>query len=219
MNLRRRIILAGLALFGFGGICSILAQESPATAAITSSETRVALTEQAAATDAKGVAALAARLQDTAALVGTQESPVRNLRLVVENRSQTFFTYVSGWVTFYDASGIRCGSGIFNLDALAPGESAETDSPGLRLTCTAVSWRLAANSLVTRIVDIAKPTNQESPTAAAAGAPASSTSPPLPPLKISINGEVLPIQTGNPIEVRVGKETVRIVLSPAVAAP
>lgn len=217
MNLRRQTILTGLALFALGGMCSVSAQEPPsaAPAAVASSEMRVALTEQAAASDAKGVAVLAARLRDTT-LVGTQESPVRSLRLVLENRSQTFFTYVSGWVTFYDASGIRCGSGVFNLDALAPGESAETDAPGLRLTCTAVSWRLAANSLVTRIVDIAKQTNQESPPAPAA-ASGTSTSNTLPPLKISINGEVLPIQTGNPIEVRVGKETVRIVLSPAVA--
>lgn len=185
----------------------------PATASSAGqNEVRVPLTEQPVALDAKGGTALAARLRVTT-LNGTADAPVRNTRLVIENRSQFFYTYVSGWVTFYDADGIRCGEGLFKLDALSPGESAETDTPGLRLACSPSSWRIAANNLLTRTTDIAKPgetapaTNTASPSA-----PSKTT---LPPLTININGQTLPVQAGNPIEIKVGKENVRIVLDVA----
>ncbi|MEJ7615522.1 MAG: FxLYD domain-containing protein [Pyrinomonadaceae bacterium] len=210
MSVRNRIIVAGLALLVSGAAWSVSAQTAQSSAAPSAAspsaaspdETRVALTEQPVINDSMGAPALAGRLRETA-LVGSVEAPLKKLRLVVENRGSSFFTYASGWVTFYDAGGIRCGDGLFQVDALAPGELAEIDIPGLRLTCTAASWRLAAKSLLTRTAaaDLAAPTAQ--PTTPA---------PPIPPLKISINGEVLPLQPGNPIEFKVGQETVRIVV-------
>lgn len=200
--MRNRIIAAGLALFTTSAAWSVCAQQAQSVAPSTAApgETRVALTEQPVINDASGAPALAARLRETT-LAGSVEAPLRSVRLVVENRSSSFFTYASGWATFYDASGIRCGDGLFQVDALAPGELAEIDIPGLRLTCAAASWRLAAKSLLTRTAaDVAAPAAQPTPATQ------------IPPLKISINGEVLPVQPGNPIEIRVGQETVRIVV-------
>ncbi|HVG39853.1 MAG TPA: hypothetical protein VM870_11220, partial [Pyrinomonadaceae bacterium] len=134
-------------------------------------------------------------------------APVRQNRLIVENRSPYVYTYVSGWVTFYDADAVRCGEGLFKLDALAPNESAETDTPGLRLTCSPSSWRIAANNLLTRAGDIANPGET--------AAPAASQKTALPPLTLNINGQTLPVQAGNPIEVKIGAENVRITLDVA----
>ncbi len=202
-----------LSLFLAGLATAQQQQAAPATATgATPSEVRVPLMEQPVALDAKGGAALAARLRVTT-LNGTADAPVRNTRLVIENRSQFFYTYISGWVTFYDADGIRCGEGLFKLDAFAPGESAETDTPGLRLACSPSSWRIAANNLLTRTTDIAKP-GETAP--AANTAPVSPTGKAtLPALIININGQTLPVQAGNPIEVKVGQEKVRIVLDVA----
>lgn len=176
---------------------------------------RVALTEQAVAPDASGRASLGARLRTTS-LAGTPDAPVRNSRLVVENRSPVLYAYVTGWVTFYDGEGIRCGEGLFKLEALAPNESAEVDTPGLRLTCTPATWRIVATNLLTR-------SNSSQPSAPPAPPPAQPSTPEpaltiapvLPPLEININGKTLPIQPGNPLEIIVGAERVRIILSPA----
>ena len=119
-------------------------------------ETRVLLSEQASAADANGNEALRAWLRTTD-LKGSIDSPVTNIRLVLVNRSPNFYTYVSGWATFYDSEGVRCGEGLFKMDALAVGESAETDTPGLRLRCTPVTWRVVATNLLTRSSDTAKP--------------------------------------------------------------
>src|SRR5258706_10951472 len=117
-------------------------------------EQRAALSEAAAASDARGAPAIEARLSRTV-LNGSDDSRVTNVRLVVKNTGANFYNYVTGWATFYDSSAVRCGEGLFKVDALAPGESAETDTPGLRLKCTPASWRIAPNNLLTRTADMA----------------------------------------------------------------
>ena len=62
------------------------------------------------------------RIQRTTQLAGTQDAPVRNVLVVIENRSGFFYNYVSGYVTFYGSDGVRCGEGLWKADALAPGE-------------------------------------------------------------------------------------------------
>src|SRR5213595_1964263 len=104
-------------------------------------EQRAALNEAATASDARGAAAIEARLSTTV-LNGSEDSPVTNVRLVIKNTGANFYTYVSGWATFYDTGGVRCREGLFKLDALAPNESSATDTPGLRLQCTPSSWRI-----------------------------------------------------------------------------
>lgn len=127
-------------------------------------EPRVALGEQATAFDTTGTAVLGGRLR-TIALNGTPDAPIRNARFIIENRSAYFYTYASGVVTFYDATGVRCGQGLWNLDALAPNEMAEVDTPDLRVTCAATVWRIVATSLITRNgSDIAKPNSTVAPT-------------------------------------------------------
>jgi hypothetical protein len=37
----------------------------------------------------------------------------------------------------------------------------------------------------------------------------------VPPLEINVNGKTIPVQLGNPLEILVGKERVRIVVQPA----
>jgi hypothetical protein len=175
-------------------------------------EQRVPLAESAVALDADGRPALAARLLATS-LAASADAPVRNVSLVVENRSPVFYNYASGWATFYDARGVRCGEGLWKVEAFAPAESAEVDTPGLRLTCSPASWRVVALNLLTRTTDIAKP-NQPTP-ADAAAPPASSATPPAANpqrLEININGRTLPLQMDNPVEIVAGRERVRIVV-------
>jgi hypothetical protein len=170
-------------------------------------EPRVALNDAATAADVKGVAAIEARLT-TQVLNGGEDSPVMNVRLVVKNVSGTFYNYVSGWATFYDGAGIRCGEGLFRLDALAADESAATDTPGLRLRCTPATWRIVATNLLTRTADIAKPGE--------AVAPTSEDARPAPTnFIITINGEEHPIQLNNPITLQMGNREQRIVLRSA----
>ena len=170
-------------------------------------EQRVALNEAAAGFDAKGVAAVEARLLTTV-LNGSDDSPVTNVRLVVKNISSNFYTYVTGWATFYDAGAVRCGEGLFKVDALAPGESAETDTPGLRLRCPAASWRIVATSLLTSTADTAKEVTAPPAVEAVAEKPA--------PVNfiISIDGEQHPIQVNNPIVLKLGTRRRKIVLRP-----
>jgi len=169
-------------------------------------EQRAALTEAAAGFDAKGAAAVEARLLTTV-LNGSDDSPVTNVRLVVKNTSSNFYTYVTGWATFYDTGAVRCGEGLFKIDALAPGESAETDTPGLRLRCAPASWRIVATNLLTRTADTAKEAGT-SPVETVAEKPA--------PVNfiISIDGEDHPIQVNNPIVLKLGTRQRKIVLRP-----
>jgi hypothetical protein len=211
-------------------------QTAATTRDVRPSETHVPLAQAATAYDVAGNEALGGTLR-TQALAGTPEAPVRNTRLVVENRSRVFYNYAAGWATFYGADNVRCGEGLWKLEAFAPGEQVEVDTPGLRLTCTPATWRLVATTLLTRTGDVAKPQEQAPPPPAETGAPTSpaaaaaptsndvsasagapSSAPAtaaVPPLEINVNGKTIPIQLGNPLEIQVGKERVRIVVQTA----
>ena len=178
------------------GSTSVAAQQGSTT----SNEKRVALSETAVALDATNAAALEATLS-TRTLNGAPDVPVTNIRMVVRNASQVSFAFVSGLVTFYDASGVRCGEGVFKADALAVNESFETDTPGIRIRCNPVSWRIVATNLLPRVVP-------------------STTPPPIPQrtvgrLVISIDGEVHPIQLDKPITLTVADKTRTIVVREA----
>jgi hypothetical protein len=169
-------------------------------------EQRAALNEAATASDAKGAPAIEARLSTTV-LNGSDDSPVPNVRLVVKNTSANFYNYVTGWATFYDSGAVRCGEGLFKIDALAPGESSETDTPGLRLRCTPASWRIVATNLLTRAADAAKEV--------VVAAPSTESEKPAPVnFIISIDGEQHPIQVGNPIVLKLGNRNRKVVLRP-----
>lgn len=172
-------------------------------------EQRSALSETAIALDARSAPALEGRLL-TQALNGAEDSPVTNIKLSVKNITPNFYNYVSGWATFYDANAIRCGEGLFKIDALAPQESAEVDTPGLRLRCSPQSWRIVATNLMTRTVDIAKPTEPAPPAEAAAV----QERPARMNFIISIDGEEHPIQVNNPITLRLENGSHKIVLRP-----
>jgi len=196
-----------------------VAAEQPPQEGVRPSEAVVPLAQAAVALDAVGRQALGGRLR-TQSLAGTPEAPVRNTRIVIENRSTLFYNYVSGWATFYGEDGVRCGEGLWKLEALAPSEQVEVDTPGLRLTCAPASWRIVATTLLTRTADVAKPAQGAAPqpeTGAPAAAMTTTTepTPAIPPLEINVNGKTIPIQLGNPLEVIVGKERVRIILQPA----
>ena len=222
----RRVVRAALCLaLCVWGAAAVRAQQQTAasTSDVRASEPHVPLAQAAVAYDVAGNEALGGRLR-TQALVGSTEAPVRNTRLVVENRSPVFYNYVAGWATFYGEDGVRCGEGLWKLEAFAPREQVEVDTPGLRLTCTPATWRIVATTLLTRTGDVAKPREQTAPPPAEPGAPAVSTPPAessaptpaaVPPLEINVNGKTIPLQLGNPLEVVVGKERVRIVVQQA----
>ena len=172
-------------------------------------EERVVLAGAATAMDAKSSPALEARLL-TQVLNGSDDSPVMNVKIAIKNVTPNFYTYVSGWATFYDANATRCGEGLFKLDALAPQESAEVDTPGLRLRCAPAQWRVVATNLMTRTVDIAKPGEVATPTQ-----PEPVAERPAPVnFIISIDGEEHPIQVNNPITLKLGNRNRKIVLKP-----
>lgn len=206
----KRGIICGAALITLCFVAGARAQDA-ADDARTANE-RAPLTAETFAYDVAGRVALAARLKTTA-LAGSPDAPERNSRIVIENRSANFYTYASGWAAFYGADGVRCGAGMWNAVALAPKESTEVDTPGLRLTCQPAAWRITASSLVRRDPEIIEPLDgTASPAANAESEPAT---PSIPPLEININGKSVPIQLGNPLEILVGKERVRIVLHQA----
>jgi hypothetical protein len=167
------------------------------------SESRVPLNQPATAADTGGNPAIEATLQ-TQVLNGADDSPVTNIKLVVKNVGGVFYTYVTGWATFYDSAGVRCGEGLFKVDALAVSESAATDAPGLRLRCSPSTWRIVATNLLTRTGDTAKPGEST---------PSSEGERPAPKnFVINIDGEEHPIQLNNPIVLQTGNRERRIVL-------
>jgi hypothetical protein len=169
-------------------------------------EQRVALNEPATGLDAKSAPALEARML-TQNLNGSDDSPVTDVKVSIKNITSNFYTYVSGWATFYDASGVRCGDGLFKVDALAPQESVEVDTPGIRLRCSPQTWRIVPTNLTTRTADIAKPA-EVVPLATA-------VEPPRPAPKnfiINIDGQDYPIQIDNPLVLRFGNRNRTIVL-------
>jgi hypothetical protein len=184
----------------------VFCQTAPTAAA---NEQKVSLGEAAIAHDAAGRVALSGRLRSTD-LRGSQDSPVTNTRIVISNNGSNLYTYVSGWATFYDQEGVRCGEGLFKINALAPGEPAETDTPGLRLVCAPASWRIVAINLLTPTVDVAKPGQAGSVSAMTVSSNSSTSSPG--PLLLSIDGEDHPIQLGNPIRIRNGSKSMTLVL-------
>jgi hypothetical protein len=190
-----KILIAGVAV-----LCSVLCAGAQETAPDnTLNEKRVPLAEAAVALDASGAPALEASLRTTA-LNGAPDTPVTNIRMVIKNRSTLAYAFVSGSVTFYDAAGVRCGEGVFKADALAPDESFETDSPGLRIRCEAATWRLVATNLLPRMLPNA-------PITALTKAPQN--------LIISIDGETHPIQLDRPLTLTLGERRRTIVVRPA----
>lgn len=176
--------------------------------------TRVALAQPSIAYASDGSAALSGDLL-TQALAGTPEAPVQNTRIVLRNVSPNFYTYVTGWATFYGADGVRCGAGLFSLEAVAAGERVEADTPGLRLTCTPTAWRIVATTLLTRGADAAKPSAAQPPAATTPAVATPRVVERVPPLEINVNGKTIPIQPGRPLDVVVGAERIRIVVQPA----
>lgn len=160
-------------------------------------EKRVPLTEPAVALD-RGVPALEGTLRTTA-LAGAPDNPVTNIRLVIKNVSSIPYNYVSGLVSFYDASGVRCGDGIFKADVLALNESVETDTPGIRVRCAPTTWRIVANDLLPRLspgvaaVEMTRPAN----------------------LIISVDGEDHPIQLERPLVLRLGERQLTLIVRQA----
>jgi hypothetical protein len=195
-----------LLLLTLVALCAIaVAAQQPA-------EQRAGLNEAATGFDAKGAPAIEGKLL-TQLLNGSDDSPVTNVRLVVKNTSANFYTYVTGWATFYDSGAVRCGEGLFKLDALAPGESSETDTPGLRLKCTPASWRIVATNLITRTADAAREVLAAPPPPPPASEPVERA--PISNYVLSISGEDHPIQVGNPLVVKMGGKRVKIVLREA----
>lgn len=194
---------------------ALRAQETTTTNTNTQTPTEqpVALAQKAVALDAAGREALAASLLTTT-LQGTPEAPIKNVRFVVENRGANFYSYVSGAVTFYKEGGIRCGEGLFTLSALAPGESAELDAPGLRLECTPASWRIVATNLMTRGTDAAKTTAAVAVVETQPQPPAQPQAPaPLAPLYLTVDGQQYQVPINSTLEIPVRKRRVKITLS------
>ena len=165
-------------------------------AATDTGEKRVPLSEAAVAMDGTDAVALEATLKTTA-LNGSPDAPITNVRLVVKNMSSIPYAFVAGFVTFYDAAGVRCGEGIFKADALAVNESFETDTPGLRIRCEAASWRVVATHLLPRIA----PNTQ---IATLTRTPQN--------LVIEIDGESHPIQLDKPLVLTLGERRRTIVV-------
>jgi hypothetical protein len=205
-----KIMMMCLAVLTCGSL--IARAQQAATPQDAGIEQRVALDGQPIALDSQARAAIAGQLL-TKALTGTPDAPVKNVRFIIENRSASFYNYVSGSVTFYDERGVRCGEGQFTLNALAPGEQVETDAPGLRLSCTPATWRLVANNLLTRTTDAAKPVAE---TAAPQPEVIPAVNNPLmQPLEIVVDDHVYNAPMGSTLEVSVRKRRVKITVRPA----
>ena len=204
--------MKSLVLCGALVACSVVgarAQETT-TAAQPPIEQPVAIAQKAVALDRAGREALTASLLTTT-LQGTPEAPIKNVRFVVENRGASFYTYVSGTVTFYKEGGVRCGEGLFALNALAPGESAEVDTPGLRLECAPNAWRIVAANLMTRATDAAQPSINVTP----APPPVQPQPPPAPPspLYLTVDGQQYQVPVNSTLEIPVRKRRIKITLS------
>jgi hypothetical protein len=205
---RIKIIVAGVALLTCA-VLNVRAQE-PVAAQDAGAAQRVSLEEQPVALDALGRVAIAGQLL-TKALSGAPDAPVKNARFIIENRSQVFYTYVTGSVTFYDERGVRCGEGQFTLNALAPNEQAETDAPGLRLSCAPRTWRIVANNLLTRASETAKPVER----AAEPTQPAPVNTPAMQSLEIVVDDQVYNAPLGSTLEVPVKNKRVKITVRPS----
>lgn len=187
-----RTILLGMILVAS---CFVVVGQETTTS---SKERSVPLTDAAVALDSSGAAALEATLKTTA-LHGDNDSPVTNIRVVVRNTSTIDFAFVSGLITFYDGSGVRCGEGIFKADALVVNEAFETDTPGIRIRCSPITWRIVATNLLPRV-------------APAVSTPALMSSRANVNLIISVDGEEHPIQLEKPMVLQLGTTETTIVV-------
>lgn len=204
--MRIKIIVISMALL----MCCVLDVRAQEATTADTGEQRVALEAQALALDSAGREALAGRLL-TQALAGTADAPVKNARFIIENRSSFFYTYVSGNVTFYDERGVRCGEGQFALNALAPSEAAETDAPGLRLSCSPRTWRIVANNLLTRAgSDVLQVIPPKEPVL-----PAADNTPVMLPLEIVVDDKVYNAPLGSTLEIPVRRRRVKITVRAA----
>lgn len=187
-------------VFLAGSLCAF-AQPASAPA-----EKAVALSQPAVALDGSGAPALEATLK-TMALNGAVDSPVTNIRMVVRNTSGISYAYLSGQVTFYDATGVRCAEGLFKADAVAADESFETDAPGIRIRCAPATWRIVATNLLPRVSpNSMAATNLASPrTGASSGLN----------LIISVDGEEHPLQIDKPMVLTLGDTKRTIVVRAA----
>jgi hypothetical protein len=188
-------------------VCSLAARAQETATVQSQTEQPVALAQKAVALDGAGREALSSTLL-TSTLQGTPEAPVKNVRFVVENRSTNFYTYVSGTVTFYKEGGVRCGEGLFTLSALAPGEAAEIDAPGLRLECAPSSWRVTTSNLTTRTPDATRPVETPEPAAQQVAPPAAPSS-----LYLTVDGQQYQMPVNSTLEIPVRRRRVRITLS------
>ena len=212
--MRLKIMAACAALLACACAGVVRAQEEHLGEAAPAAEQRVALESEATALDAQGRTALVGQLL-TQALAGTVDAPVRNARFIIENRGPVFLVYVSGSVTFYDERGVRCGEGQFTLSALAQGERAETDAPGLRLTCAPRTWRIVAKDLLPRATErISLPERAEEPLPQSF-APTPAETPKLLPLEITVDDKVYNAPLGSTLEVSVRTRRVRITVRAA----
>jgi len=206
----RTKIIAACLTFLVCGAWNICAQQASTQNAAT--EQRVGLEEQPVALDSSGHAALAGQLV-TKALAATPDAPLRNVRFIIENRSQSPYTYVSGRVTFYDDKGVRCGEGQFTLNSLAMNEQAETDAPGLLLTCTPRSWRIVADSLLTRTSETKRPAEEAAtpaPQQAATTTPAAPTT-----VEVTVDDKVYNVPLGSTLDLPVKGKRVKITVRPS----
>lgn len=182
--------LLACTVFLAGSFC-VVAQ--PASGSL---EKAVALTQPAVALDGSGAPALEATLRTTV-LNGAVDSPVTNIRMVVRNSSNVSYAYVSGLVTFYDGSGVRCGEGLFKADALAVNEAVEMDTPGIRIRCAPATWRIVATNLLPRV-------SPNSVAASGVASPGLASSRSSLNLIISVDGEEHPIQLDKPMVLTLG---------------
>jgi hypothetical protein len=173
-------------------VLSTSAQQSVPSAA----EQAVALTQPAVALDGSGTPALEGTLRTTA-LHGAPDTPVTNVRLVIRNVGPLPYSYISGLVTFYDPTGVRCGEGVFKADELLANESVEVDAPGIRIRCAPASWRIVATNLLPRL----------SPGMATVETSAGRSN-----LIISVDGEEHPIQLDRPMVLNLGERRRTIIV-------
>jgi hypothetical protein len=191
-----RFILIGTLILA--GCFCVVAQQSETSP----NERRVPLSEPAVALDASGTPVLEATLRTTS-IHGAADSPVTNIRAVVRNSSSSSYAFVSGLITFYDASGVRCGEGIFKADVLAVNEAFETDTPGIRIRCSPASWRIVVNNLLPRVAP-----GEAGPVAATVNRSGLN-------LLISVDGEEHPIQLEKPMVLTLGSAQRTIVVRAA----
>lgn len=185
----RMIAIGGLVLSS--GL-SVWAQRSVQS----TGEQAVALTQAAVALDGRGTPALEGTLRTTA-VQGAPDTPVTNVRIVIRNVGPLPYSYVSGLVTFYDDSSVRCGEGIFKADEVLANESVETDTPGIRIRCAPTSWRIVATNLLPRL----------SPGLAGVETAARPSN-----LIISVDGEEHPIQLDRPMVLNLGERQRTIIV-------